>query len=421
MHHRGVTFLTIVLDGVGIGAQPDAGKYGDEDSRTLQHVCRAASPRLPNLQQLGLGNIAPLDGVPPAESPSAAYGRMQEVSAGKDSTTGHWELAGLRLERPFPTYADGFPRDLIERLISATDCGGVLGNKPSSGTAIIDELGAEHVRTGFPIVYTSADSVMQIAAHRDVFPVERLYRLCEMARKDACVGDHAVGRVIARPFVGSDGSYTRVSSERKDYALAPPVTTIQETLQAEGVRTVSIGKISDLFAGIGFHEAIKTSSNRDGLDEIERRLRLVKDEPTFMWANLIDFDQEYGHRNDPAGFARALEAFDAALPALTRALPAGALLVVTADHGNDPTTASTDHSREFVPLLVYGAGAGADTRANDVDVDAENENSAPARSKWTGAGRNLGTRRSFCDHAATAAAYFGARFDTDGQPFEVFS
>ncbi len=377
---------------MGIGAQPDAHRYGDEGSHTLRHVCESAAPRLPHLRRFGLGNVTPLEGVPPVDEPCAAYGRMQEASAGKDSTTGHWELAGLRLERPFPTYPDGFPDELLARFAACTGRAAVLGNKHASGTAIIEELGSAHERTGYPIVYTSADSVMQIAAHKDVVPLEELYRICRIARDEVCVGDHAVGRVIARPFVGTEGAYVRISSERKDFALPPPVTTLQEALQAEGVRTVAIGKISDLFAGAGFDESIKTKSNGQGIEEIVRRLQRM-DEPTFVWANLIDFDQEYGHRNDPDGFARALEEFDAALPAVTDALPDGAVLVVTADHGNDPTTPGTDHSREFVPLLVYGAESG----------------------------RNLGTRRSFCDHAATVAAYFHVRFNTDGQPLEVFS
>ncbi len=392
MHDRRIAFVTIVLDGVGVGAQPDADRYGDAGSHTLKHVCAASSLRLPHLERLGLGCIDALDGIAAVAEPAASYGKMQEVSAGKDSTTGHWELAGLQLDQPFPTYPDGFPEKVIGRFMALTGCNGVLGNKAASGTAIIDALGEEHERTGFPIIYTSADSVFQIAAHKDVISLDALYRLCEVARREVCVGPHGVGRVIARPFVGAAGAYTRVSSERKDFSLLPPSATIQQALQRGGVHTVAIGKIGDLFAGEGFDVAVKTKSNERGMEETLRRMRRI-DPPSFVWTNLVDFDQEYGHRNDPDGFARALEAFDARLPSFLDALPEGGILVITADHGNDPTTPSTDHSREFVPLLVYGAAAGLD----------------------------LGVRRSFNDHAATAAAYFDIDFKTKGQPFEVFS
>ncbi len=384
-------FVTIILDGVGIGAQPDAARYGDAGSDTLGHVCAVARPALPHLAQLGLGCIAPLAGVPPAPAPRAHYGRMREVSAGKDSTTGHWELAGLRLEQPFPTYPDGFPAEVIDAFVAKAGCGGVLGNRTASGTAIIEELGEAHQRTGHPIVYTSADSVFQVAAHKDTIPLEALYRMCRIAREEVCVGAHAVGRVIARPFVGRPGAYRRVSAERKDFSLLPP-EPVQQALRRCGVRTVSVGKISDLFGGVGFDESHKTKSNDEGLAETLRQMRALGRDgrPAFLWTNLVDFDQEFGHRNDPDGFARALEAFDRALPVLLEALPEGGRLVLTADHGNDPTTPSTDHSREYVPLLVYGHGGG----------------------------RNLGTRASFNDHAATVAAFFGVDFETPGIPFE---
>ncbi|MFQ5569681.1 MAG: phosphopentomutase [Rhodothermales bacterium] len=384
-------FATIILDGVGIGAQPDSGLYGDALSHTLGHVCAVARPALPNLTRLGLGCIVPLEGVPPVSAPWASFGRMREYSAGKDSTTGHWELAGLRQEHPFPTYPQGFPNALVAAFIEATGCGDVLGNMPASGTVIVSELGEEHQRTGYPIVYTSADSVFQVAAHKDTIPLEDLYRMCAVARREVCVGKHAVGRVIARPFVGAPGTYTRVSAQRKDYSLLPP-RTLQQTLQQHGVRTISVGKVSDLFGGIGFDEAYKTRSNAQGIAETLRLMRAhgLDDGPTFLWTNLVDFDQEYGHRNDPEGFARALEAFDRELPDLLDALPPGGRLLITADHGNDPTTPSTDHSREYVPLLVCGAGEG----------------------------RNLGTRLSFNDHAATVAAYFDVPFETEGTSFE---
>ena len=385
-------FATIVLDGVGVGAQPDAHAYGDRGSHTLGHVCATAQPALPNLAALGLGRIADLAGVPPADAPTASYGRMQEVSAGKDSTTGHWELAGLHLEQPFPTYADGFPPEVIDAFTTHGGVEAVLGNRPASGTVIIEELGEEHERTGAPIVYTSADSVFQIAAHKDVIPLEDLYRLCKVARTKVCTGEHGVGRVIARPFVGEPGNYTRISEERKDFARRPETAPLQDVLQAHGVRTVSIGKIADLFARTGFDTMTKTASNAEGMAATEAALRACEDgaPPTFIWTNLVDFDQEYGHRNDPEGFAGALEAFDAALPDLLDALPNDGVLVITADHGNDPTTASTDHSREFVPLLVV---------------------------RPSGACHALGLRDTFADHAATVASYFDVPFETHGTAF----
>lgn len=385
-------FLTIVLDGVGIGAQPDAGAYGDAGSDTLAHVCAAARPALPHLARLGLGCIAPLPGVPPAAEPLAHYGRMQEVSAGKDSTTGHWELAGLLLEEPFPTYPDGFPPELVAAFLAHTGAEGALGGYPASGTAILDALGPQHQATGYPILYTSADSVFQIATHCDVVPLEALYRLCRVAREAVCVGPHAVGRVIARPFAGSPGAYHRLSDKRRDFSLRPPVPTLQEALQAHDVRTVALGKIGDLFGSVGFDVVEKTASNEDGVALTHAWLgRLAADEgrPAFVWVNLVDFDQNYGHRNDPAGFARALEAFDEALPSLLDALPPGAQLVITADHGNDPTTPSTDHSREYVPVLWYTGRPG----------------------------QPLGTRATFADHAATVAAFFGVPWSGPGTAF----
>lgn len=383
-------FTTIVLDGVGIGEQPDAEQYGDAGSDTLGHVCAVARPHLPNLTKLGLGGITALEGISRVDKPTAAYGKMREVSAGKDSTTGHWELAGLHLDRPFPTYPEGFPADVIAAFVEKTGCGGVLGNKPASGTAIIDELGAAHQQSGHPIVYTSADSVFQIATHNDTVPLETLYRWCQIAREEVCVGQHAVGRVIARPFVGAPGNYTRVSEKRKDFSLKPPAPPIQVALQAAGIRTVSIGKIASLFDDVGFDRGFKTRSNSDGMEETIRQMHRLAAEgtPAFLWTNLVDFDQEYGHRNDPQGFAAALEAFDEILPALLVAVPENGLLVITADHGNDPTTPSTDHSREYVPLLVYGVPP-----------------------------RDLGTRATFADHAATVADYFGVAFGTNGVSF----
>ncbi len=389
-------FVSIVLDGVGIGAQPDADRYGDADSHTLGHVCKATQPDLPNLARLGLGCIADLEGIPCPTHPRARYGRMREVSAGKDSTTGHWELAGLRLETPFPTYPDGFPPAVVEAFVSATGCGGVLGNRAASGTKIVQALGAEHERTGHPILYTSADSVFQLAAHKEVVPLETLYDWCRTARSEVCVGEHAVGRVIARPFVGAPGAYERVSDERRDFSRRPEETPLQEALGNHGVRTVAIGKIYDLFGRTGFDTAIKTGSNTEGIDALLDQIRSYRanPHPTFLWANLVDFDQEYGHRNDPEGFAAALEAFDRAVPSLLEALPPEGRLVLTADHGNDPTTGSTDHAREYVPLLDVTPGTDGAPQA-----------------------ANLGTRSSFNDHAATVAEWFGVPFQTAGVPF----
>jgi len=387
-------FITIVLDGVGIGEQPDADQYEDAGSDTLGHISERTGVKLPNLERMGLGCIRPLTSVGAVEEPLASYGRMTEISPGKDSTTGHWELSGILLDRPFPLYPEGFPDGVVESFCMETGCSGLLGNRAASGTQIIAELGDRHVESGHPIVYTSADSVFQVAAHTDVIPLEDQYEICRLTRERVCVGEHGVGRVIARPFHGESGSYERISAARKDFSIRPVAATVQEALQTAGVTTVSIGKIKDLFSGVGFDEAYKTRSNQQGVRTLLARAReaVHDDRPTFIWINLVDFDQEYGHRNDVAGFASALEAFDRSLPSLIALLPEGARLTITADHGNDPTTPNTDHSREYVPLLYYGAGKGL----------------------------NLGTRASFRDHAATAANYFGASFACEGVPFEDF-
>jgi len=387
-------FITIILDGVGIGEQPDSELYGDEGSDTLGHVCQFRQVKLPNLTKLGLGRIKPLAGIDAVPNPTASFGMLCEMSPGKDSTTGHWELAGITLDRAFPTYSEGFPRQLIDVFVNATGCGGVLGNKAASGTTIIAELGDDHIRTGYPIVYTSADSVFQIAAHSDVIPLEALYSMCQIARDEVCVDEHGVGRVIARPFQGESGAYKRISAFRKDYSVLPAGMTVQEALQARDIKTISIGKIFDLFAGVGFSDTKKTKSNAEGVRVLLEQIRMAQDsgDPTFLWVNLVDFDQEYGHRNNPEGFARALEEFDGALPLILSAMPEQGRLAITADHGNDPTTTSTDHSREYVPLLYYGSGKA----------------------------RDLGTRSSFRDHAATVAAYFDIPFDCGGSSFESF-
>lgn len=372
--------MTIVLDGVGVGSQPDAFEYGDEGSNTLRHVCETANPNLPALAELGLGCIVELPRIVCVRNPRASFGRMTEISAGKDSTTGHWELAGIRLEHPLPVYPDGFPASMIELFVELSGVPGVLANSAASGTEVIARYGEEHLQTGRPIVYTSADSVFQVAAHVDAMPVEELYRICEIARLQVCIGEHAVGRVIARPFAGS-GDFTRLSDKRRDFALKPPKPNLPALLQEAGVRTISIGKVADLFSGEGFDATQKTSSNGDGIAALVRALsELNPREDVFIWVNLIDFDQEFGHRNNPVGFARSLEEFDSAVEALLDSLPDDGALLITADHGNDPTYPGTDHTREFVPLLFL----------------------APGR-----VGEDLGTRGTFADHAATVAEFFG--------------
>jgi phosphopentomutase len=282
-------FVTIILDGVGIGAAPDAADYGDTGSHTLGHVCSAERPHLPHLTRLGLGRLAALECVPAVDDPAADFGLMEAVSPGKDSTTGHWELAGLVLDRAFPTYPDGFPPEVVDRFVAETGCGGVLFNAPASGTAVIAAHGDAHRRTGYPILYTSADSVFQLATHTDTVPLDTLYEWCRIARERVCVGEHSVGRVIARPFHGEGSAYERLAAKRRDFALAPPRQTVQEALQAHGVRTVAVGKIGDLFADVGFDEIRKTETNEAGIIETIAAIR-GGHQQTFIWTNLVDFD-----------------------------------------------------------------------------------------------------------------------------------
>ncbi|HTX18489.1 MAG TPA: phosphopentomutase [Bacteroidota bacterium] len=370
----------IVLDSLGIGEAPDAGKYGDVGANTLGNTAIAVGGlHLSTLKSLGIGNIAPLLGVSPEEHPIGCFGKMQEVSKGKDSTTGHWELAGIIVEKDFPYYPKGFPPQVIDRFLAATGVRGVLGNRPASGTQIIAELGDEHARTGFPIVYTSGDSVFQIAAHEEVIPLQELYRICQLARDVVMTGEHSVGRVIARPFIGASGKYQRTPN-RRDFSLQPPGTTMLDLLQRRGIPTVAIGKIDDLFAGKGLSEKIHTKSNEEGIEEIIRRAKSL--DRGLIMTNLVDFDMLYGHRQDAKGMAAALEYFDRQLPRILEALRGNDLLLITADHGNDPTDASTDHSREYVPLLVH----------------------SPDGRK----GVNLGVRKTFADAGKTVVDYFGA-------------
>jgi phosphopentomutase len=369
--------LLIVLDGVGIGALPDADLYGDSGSNTLGNMANAVGGLdLPNLEKLGLGNIAPLKGVEPAKQPLGAYGIMKEISPGKDSTSGHWEMMGVVLDGPFPTYPEGFPPEVMEAFEKAIGRG-TLGNYPASGTTIIRDLGDEHVATGKPIVYTSADSVFQIAAHEDVIPVADLYEMCWKARK-ILTGRHAVGRVIARPFVGRSGNYTR-TTRRKDFSLEPIDKTLLDLMSAAGLDVVTAGKVCYLFAKRGITESLKAPTNKDVTDSIITLLG--RDIEGLVFANLVDFDMLWGHRNDIEGFYGGLTEFDRRLAEILAAMRGEDALFITADHGNDPTTPSTDHSREQVPVLVYG------------------ERVKP--------GVDLGVRASFADLGATIAENFG--------------
>jgi phosphopentomutase len=359
--------IVIVLDSVGVGELPDAATYGDGGSDTVGNIARRVPLRLPTLRSLGFGRVASIGDPPPPRIPGAAVGRMAEASAGKDSVTGHWEMMGIVLGRPFPVFPSGFPMDVIQEFSRQTGRA-VLGNKAASGTAIIDELGAEHMRSGSLIVYTSADSVFQIAAHENVVPLDELYRACEIAYAIVSEG-LGIGRIIARPFVGEPGRFKRTAN-RRDYALPPQGETLLDRMTAAKWPVVAIGKIEDLFAARGITRAIHTSSDEDGMDQVERELAVV--ERGFVFANLVDFDTQYGHRNDIEGYARNLERFDERLARVLPQLNDDDVLIVTADHGNDPTTPSTDHSREYVPLLVAGgrvrAGADLGTRQTFADL-----------------------------------------------------
>jgi len=367
----------IVLDGAGIGAMPDAPEWGDAGSDTFGHICESRQLQLPNLRSLGLGNIRPLSGIPRIERPRGSYGKCALKSNGKDTTTGHWEMAGIILERAFPTYPNGFPQSVIDEFIAKTGVPGILGNMPASGTEIIKELGAEHVKTKKPIVYTSADSVFQIAAHEEVILLDRLYEICEIAR-DILRGEHEVGRVIARPFLGQPGSFYRTEN-RHDYAVPPPRENLLPLLSDNGLDVVSIGKIASIYDSEGVTQDLTAKNNEQSIDQT---IKALKDETRgLIFSNLVDFDMLYGHRRDTEGYARALEHFDSRWPEIEDAMREGDLLMITADHGNDPTYPGTDHTREYAPLLVYG--------------------------KKAQAGVNLGTRSSLADIGRTIADNFG--------------
>ncbi len=378
--------ILLVLDSVGIGAMPDSLAYGDDPGADTLGNCALLRPlRLPNLCRLGLANIRPFAHLDPAAVPEAAFGRCALASPGKDTTTGHWEMAGILLDQPFPLYPNGFPPEVMDLFSTKTGLGW-LGNTPASGTEIIKELGREHMRTGKPIVYTSADSVFQIAAHEGVIPIDEQYRICEIARA-ILTGKHEVGRVIARPFTGEPGAFTRTSN-RHDYAVPPPPGMLLDKLAESGFPAVSVGKIADIFLGRGITAGYKTKTNADGMT---RTLQAIREHHAgLIWINLVDFDMLYGHRNDPEGYSRALEEVDAWLPDLEAALQPGDLVLVTADHGCDPVTPSTDHTREYVPLLAFGPRVKA--------------------------GVNLGTRGSLADVGQTIAANFGSEVPS-GVPF----
>jgi phosphopentomutase len=371
----------IILDGAGIGAMPDAPEWGDAGSDTFGHICESRDVHLPNLQSLGLGNIRLLSGVTKVEHPRGGYGKCALASNGKDTTTGHWEMAGIILEKAFPTYPKGFPQSIIDQFIARTHVPGILGNIPASGTEIIKDLGEDHVRTGKPIVYTSADSVFQIAAHEEVIPLARQYEICAAAR-DILRGEHEVGRVIARPFLGQPGAFYRTDN-RHDYAVPPPRANLLPLLQSHGLDVVCIGKIASIYDSMGVTQDLNAKNNEHS---IEQTIRALRDESRgLIFSNLVDFDMLYGHRRDTEGYARALEHFDSRWPEIEAAMNDRDLVVISADHGNDPTYPGTDHTREYAPLIVFGKSARG--------------------------GVNLGTRDSLADIGQTIAENFSLRLN----------
>ncbi len=376
----------IVLDSVGIGEMPDSAEYGDEGSNTLAACYRSGQLSVPRMETMGLFNIQGVGCGQPTAHPTAAFGRLAEASKGKDTTIGHWEIAGIISPRPLPTYPEGFPQEILDQL-SARTGRGILCNKPYSGTEVLKDYGPEHMRTGDLIVYTSADSVMQIAAHEEVIPVEELYRICGIAR-EIMQGEHGVGRIIARPFVGEAGAFTRTAN-RHDFSLTPPGTTMLDLISAAGLASIGVGKIYDIFAGKGITEFVRTKSNRDGM---ERTIEYAdKDFEGLCFVNLVDFDMVYGHRNNVPGYTAALNEFDGQLGDLLEHLREEDLLLITADHGCDPSTPSTDHSREHTPVLLYG--------------------------KNIREGVDLKTRTGFCDIAATVLEYLGLPVEVEGKSF----
>lgn len=368
----------MVLDSAGIGEMPDAAEWGDAGADTLGNILRSRKVNLPNLQKLGLGNIRPLADLPPVENPTGSYGKCTLKSNGKDTTTGHWEMAGIILKQAFPTFPDGFPPRIIDEFVTEAAVPGILGNFPASGTEIIKDLGEEHVRTGKPIIYTSADSVFQIAAHEEIIPIDRLYEICEIARK-ILNGEDEVARVIARPFLGNNSADFKRTENRHDYAVPPPSDNLLPTLKDAGLDVVCIGKIASIYDSIGVTEDLTAKNNDQTIDQTINALNA--ESRGLIFSNLVDFDMLYGHRRDTEGYAKALEHFDTRLPEILDALNEGDLLIMTADHGNDPTKEGSDHTREYAPLLVYGKSAKG--------------------------GVDLGTRQSLSDIGQTIAENFG--------------
>jgi phosphopentomutase len=380
--------ILLVMDSVGVGELPDANLYGDTGSNTLGNIAgKIKDFRLKNLESLGLGNIDPSIGLKSSEQPRGCYGKAAEVSPGKDTTTGHWEMAGVTLDIAFPTFPKGFPQNLVETFEKEIGTKSI-GNEVASGTDIIARLGDKHVETGFPIVYTSADSVFQIAAHEEVIPLPKLYEMCEKARI-LLKGEHSVGRVIARPFLGTSGNYKRTSN-RRDFSLKPIKKTMLDVIKEKGLNVMAVGKIEDIFAGVGITEAVHTKNNMEGMDKTLEYM--ASDKKGLIFTNLVDFDMLYGHRNDVEGYAQALREFDGRLIGVMDAMKDSDVLIITADHGCDPTTASTDHSREHIPVLVYG--------------------------KQVRSGVNLGTRTSFCDIGATVVDLLGLPIEIEGKSFK---
>lgn len=378
----------VVLDSVGIGEAPDAANFGDVGSHTLGHIAEKMNGlTMPHMESFGLANIEPLQGMQATDKPKAYYGKMQEASVGKDTMTGHWEIMGLNIDKPFKVYPEGFPAELIAELEKRTGRK-VLCNKPASGTQVIEDFGKEHMETGAIIVYTSADPVLQIAAHEEIIPLEELYKICEIARELTLQPEYLVGRVIARPFVGTPGNFTRTSN-RHDYALKPFGRTTMNVLKDAGFDVIAIGKISDIFNGEGVTDAVRTKNNKDGMDKFAEVVR--RDFHGISFLNLVDFDANFGHRRDPLGYGNALQEFDARLPEITEAMTEDDLLIITADHGNDPTFHGTDHTREYVPLIVYSP-------------------------RFNG-GSELALRETFADIAATVAENFKVEAPAFGKSF----
>jgi phosphopentomutase len=377
--------IWIILDSVGIGEAPDADKFGDVGSNTIGNIAKATTLELPNLCSLGLGNIENAN-LPQIKQPKGCYGRLAEMSDGKDTTIGHWEMAGVYSKDPFPTYPNGFPKEIIDKFVKQTGRE-ILVNKPASGTEVIKAYGQEHMETGKLIIYTSADSVFQIAAHEDIVPIEELYSICQMAR-EMLQGEHAVARVIARPFTGEVGHFERTAN-RRDFSLSPPVDTILDLMKQSGQEVIAVGKIEDIFNGKGITEAIHTQDNMDGVDQTIAYMK--KDNTGLIYTNLVEFDSKWGHRNDVEGYAKGLMDFDRRLPEIMDNMKDGDILMINADHGCDPTTPSTDHSREYIPFIAYGKGLKE--------------------------GGHIGTRKTFADIGQTIAEIFDIQGLAFGESF----